>query len=130
MIRMLVLDQAGCEHDAGLHPAQDARQPDGVRGFDFEMGVAVQFDEFDRRAQQGCGLLRFGHTLRRRAVGTGFTAGTDDQVDRASKEAFLRDDPAAAELDVVGVRSKDEERRGVRRECRCRLHRNGRSGRG
>ena len=68
MIGMLVFDQARREHDAGPHAADDARQFDGVSGADFQMRVAVQFDEFNRCAQQRGGFFRLGDALLRRAV--------------------------------------------------------------
>ena len=77
---------------------------------DFQMRIAVEFDEFNRRAQQRGGFFRLGHPLRRRAVGSGFAARTNDKVRRATGAGFFGDDTAAPEFDVVGMRAKGQQR--------------------
>ena len=72
--------------------------------------IAVEFDEFDRRAQERRRLFGLGGSLRRRAVGRRFAARTDDEVSLPAGPRFLRDDAAAAEFDVVGVRAKGQQR--------------------
>ena len=93
------------------------------------MRIAVEFEEFDRRAQQGGGFFRLGSALFRRAMRTGFAAGTNDKMRLASGGGFAGNDPAATEFDVVGMRAKNEQGRKFR-EIQCRLHRIGQWHRG
>ncbi len=78
-----------------------AGQLDRVSRPDFQMSVAIQFDELNRRAEERGGFFRFCDALVRRAVRAGFAARADDEMRRAAAARFPRDHAAAAELDVV-----------------------------
>ena len=126
MIGVLILDEAGCEDKARLEAPDRTSQFDGVCGFDFEMGIAVEINELDGCTQQGRGFFRLGHPLIRRAMRSGLTAGADDEVNVPAIARFLRDDSAAGEFDVVRMRAEDQQRRHFRWGGRYRLHRSGR----
>ena len=110
---MLVFHQARRQHDAGPDAPDDPRQFDGVSGADFQVRVAVEFEKFDRGAQQRGGFFGLGGALLRRAVAAGFAARADDKMRLASGPGFLRDHAAAAEFDVVGMRAEGQQRREV-----------------
>jgi hypothetical protein len=50
MIRMLIRNQAWREDNAGTLTPQNPGKFNGVRGFDFEVSISVQFDKFQTRA--------------------------------------------------------------------------------
>ncbi len=85
---MLIFNQARRKHDAGADAPDDFRQFDGVRGADFQMRVAVEFEKFNRGAEQRGGFFCFGGALFGRAVATGFAARADDKMDRAAGAVF------------------------------------------
>ena len=91
MVGVLVFNQARREHDARPHAPENTGQFDGVSDTDFEMGVAVELDEFERRAEQRGGFFCFGGSLRGRAVGCGFAARADDKMRRAAGARLARD---------------------------------------
>ena len=112
MIGMLVFHQARRQHDRRPHAPENGRQLDGVRGTDFKMGIAVELDEFQRRAQDLRGLFCLARCAVRRAVRAGLAARADDEVRRPARRGFRSAiDAAAPEFDVVGVRAKREQRR-------------------
>ena len=80
-----------------------------------EVGVAVEFEELERRAEQRRGPLglrqsaRSGVPWRRRLA-----ARADDQVRRPPGAGLQHDDAAAAELDVVGMGAEGQQRRTLR----------------
>ena len=88
MIGMLVFDQTRREHDAGPHAPDDFCQFDGVSGANFQMRIAVQFDEFNRCAEQRGGFFCLGRALFGRAVRAGFAARTNDKMRFAAGTAF------------------------------------------
>ena len=110
MVGMLVFNQTWREHDTRTNTTNHFRQPDGVRGANFQMRVAVQFEKFDRGAEQRGGFFRFGSPLFWSSVRAGFAARTHDKMGLAAGQGFPRDDPAAAEFDVVGMRAKRQQR--------------------
>ena len=61
---------------------------DGVSGADFQMRIAVEFDKFNRGAEQRRGFFRFGDSLLRRAMSAGFAARTNDKMRLASGAGF------------------------------------------
>ena len=122
----------GASTMAGRTPADHAGQADRVRGLLLEVGVAVELDELQRtRRAARAPAWHSSQSLLRRAVGGRLAARADDQV-RPARPARVsqRDDAAAAELDVVGMRAEGQQRRRLRRGCRRRLHRSGRWCRG
>ena len=102
------------EEDARAALANDAGEGDGVGGADFEVGVAIEVEEFERCAEERGGGLGFFGALIGGAVGGGLAVGADEEVCGAAGAGFLGDDGAAAELDVVGGASWAR-RRGCRR---------------
>jgi len=80
----------------------------GVGGANFQMRIPVQFDKLNRRAKERGGFFCLGHALRRRAMSPGFAARANDKMRRATSAGFFRDDAAAPELDVVGMRAEDQ----------------------
>ena len=126
MVGVLVLDKGRREHDPGAHPPDDGGERDRVRRLRVELGVAVELDELDRRPELPRGLPRLGGALRGGAVRRGLAAGADDQVGRPARPGLLRDDAAAAELDVVGMGAERQEGRKFRKGLHSRLHRSGR----
>ncbi len=130
MVGVLVLDEAGGQHDPRPHPTDHAREPDRVGGADFQMGVAVELDELERRAEDGGGLLGLERPTLGGAVRPGLAPRADDQVRRPAASGLGDDDPAASELDVVGMGAECQERRAFRWGGRHRLHRTDRSRRG
>src|ERR1017187_5752786 len=103
MVRVLVFNQTWRKHDARSHAAKDASQFDGVSGADFEVGIAIEFDEFNRRAEERGGFFCLGHSWVGRAVSSGFAARANDKVRRASGASLPRNHPAAREFNVVGM---------------------------
>src|SRR3954447_23070132 len=101
MIRMLVLGGARGENDARPHPAQNAGQRNGMGRPDFEVGVSIEFDEFDRRAEERRSSPRFSHALLGLAVRTRFAARAPDKIRGTPNKHLLPDPPAATELDVI-----------------------------
>ena len=77
---MLVPGQARRQHDAGTHPPNDARQFDRVSGTGFEMGIAIQLNKLNRRAEEGGGFFRLRRSLLRRAVRRRFAARANDEM--------------------------------------------------
>ena len=114
MVRVLVLDEARRQHDGRPDPPEDARQLDRVGGADFQMGIAVEFEELERRTEQRGGPLGLERPLGGRAVRRRLAARADDQVRRPAGAGLPRDDAAAAEFDVVGVRAEGQQRRTLR----------------
>src|SRR4051794_36464724 len=112
MIRMLVLGEARGENDARPHPAQNAGQRNGMGRPDFEMGVSIEFDEFDRRAEERCGSPRFSHALLGLAVRPRSAARAHDKMRRPPSKRLLRDPPAATELDVIWMCAEGQHSRG------------------
>jgi len=55
-------------------------------------------------------------------VRAGFALRTHYQMRRAAEENLLRDDSAAREFKVVGVRAKSDQRQKVSLQFRCTLH--------
>src|ERR1051325_7531733 len=101
MIRMLVLDDAWGKNDARPHPAQNPGQRDRMGRPDFEVGVSVELDELDGRAEKRCCFLRFYApspwlAWRRRSA-----ARAHDKRRRPPGKVFCHDPPAATELDVI-----------------------------
>ena len=75
-------------------------------GLLLEVGVAVELDQLQRRAERpraGPALLQ---SLLRRAVAGRLAARADDHVRRAPGAGLQGDDAAAAEFDVVGMSSR------------------------
>ena len=97
----------------------------GVSNADLKADVAVEFDKLHRRAEQCRRFFRLGDPLRGRAMAGRFAARADNKVRRAAGADLPRDNAAAPELDVVGMRAKGQQRRGFTKGFRCRLHRNG-----
>ncbi len=125
MIGMLVFRETGRQDDVRPDAADDSGQANGVRAFDFQLRVAVEFSPFQRCTQQRRGIFRFCRALLGGAPGAGFAARTYDQMGASAGLGFQRDHAAAAEFDVVRVRAKRQERRRFSGGFRCRLHRNG-----
>ena len=131
MVRMLVLHEARGENDARPHPAQNAGQRDGMGRPDFEVGVAVEFEEFDRRAEERRGSPRF----RRRAapawpcVPASPREQTTKCAGRPASVSCAMTPPQPNSMSS-GCAPKASSRQGVRAGARCRLHRSVRSRRG
>ncbi len=122
MIRMLILDEARGENDARPHPAQNAGQRDGMGRPDFEVGVSIELDELDRRAEERRGSPRFSDALLGLAVRRRFAARAHDEMRRTPGKRLLHDHPAATELDVIRMCAEGQHRQSVRGVARCRLH--------
>ena len=75
------------------------------------MGVAAEVDELEGDAEEGGGLFGFGGAHGGGAVGAGFAAGADHEMNGPAGGGLKGDDPAGAEFDVVGVGTEGEERR-------------------
>ena len=103
VIGMLIVHKRRGKHDARPHAPQDAGELDGMGSADFEMGIAVEFDEFDRGAEQGRGASGFDVRLLGRAVAARFAARADDEMGGPAGARFVGDHAAAPELDVVRV---------------------------
>ena len=114
MIRVLVLDDGRRQHDGRPDPPEHARQPDRVRDADFQVGIAVELEELERRTEQRGAPLGLERPLGGRAVRRRLAPRADDQVRRPAGAGLQRDDAAAAELDVVGVGAERQERRTLR----------------
>ena len=108
MIRMLVFDQARREHDTRPHTADDARQLDCVGSPNFKVRITVQFDKLNRCPEERGGFSRLGNPLSGRAVGCGFAVRANDKVRLAASTGFFRNDPAAPEFDIVGMRAEGQ----------------------
>ena len=122
MIRMLVLGGARGENDARPHPAQNAGQRDGMGRPDFEVGVSIEFNEFDRRAEECRGSPRFSYALLGLAMRSRFAARAHDEMRRTPYKRLLRDHPAATELDVIWMCAEGQHSQGVRGGAQYRLH--------
>ena len=125
MIGMLVLGQAGREHDAGLQSRRmmaASLMAWAERGT-LQMRVAIELDKLNRRAQQCRGIFGLADSLLWRAVSSRFAARTDDKMNFAPTRRFHGDDTAAPEFNVVGMRAEHEERREFSGRVRSRLHR-------
>ena len=77
------------------------------------MEKASWYDEFDARSQQTRRLLRFAHPLRRRAIRRRFAARTNHEMNPAAAGRLPRHHAATAEFDIVRMRAKREQRRGI-----------------
>src|SRR5205814_9416116 len=119
MIRMLVLDDAWGENDARPHPAQNPGQRDGMGRPDFQVGVSVELDELDRRAEERRGSPRFCDALLRLAMRRRFAARAHNQMRRSPGKRFLHDHTAASELDFVSMCGLGEQRKTNRWVARC-----------
>src|SRR6476660_7694943 len=113
MIRMLVLDDAWDKNYARPDPAQNPGQRDGMGRPDFEVGVSVELDELDSRAEKRCGFPRFYDALLRLAMRRRFAARAHDQMRRPPGKRFLHDHPAATELDVIRMCAEGQHRQNV-----------------
>jgi len=121
MVRMLILSKTWREHDARLYAPKDSRELDRMCGPDFQMSIAVEFNKFDCRAQQGGGFFCFADALFWRAMSAGFAARANYKMRLPSGAGFARDNSAAGEFNIVRMRTEGEERREFR--IRSRLHR-------
>ena len=88
---------------------------DGVSGAKFQMGITVKFDEFNRCAQKAAAFFASAIRCFGCAMRSSFAARANDKMRFASGASFVRDDAAAAKLDVVGMRAKGQQRRNVQR---------------
>ena len=77
----------------------------------FQMCVAIKFEKFNRGPEQRGGFFCLGGPLFRCAVGAGFATRANDEMRFAPGLGFARDNAAAAEFDVVGMRAKGQQRR-------------------
>ena len=66
----------------------DSCQFDRMSGANFQMRIAVKFDEFNGCAQQPGGFFRFSDALFGRAVRSGFAARANDKMRFASGASF------------------------------------------
>lgn len=130
VIGVLILNGCGSKHDAGPDSADDSRELDRVDRFDLQMRITIQFDKLDRRAKDRRGGMGFLQSLIRRSVRARFTLGADDEMNRTTRIRLARDHTAAAELDIIRMRAKYQDRRQIMLGIRCRLHRFARSDRG
>jgi hypothetical protein len=105
----LILLQRWREKESGLRSPDDSRELDGVGRANFQVSVAVEFGKFYCRAQQCCRFFSFCGAFGGCAIGTGFTARANYQVHGPAGMGFPGDDPSTTELDVVGMRAKDEQ---------------------
>ena len=106
MIRVLVLHRSGREHDLRAHAADDRGELQGRRHARLEMRVAAEVGELDRRAQQFRRRPRLPGALRGRSVGRGLPPGAHHKEGGAARPGLAGNDPAAPELDVVGMSAK------------------------
>lgn len=109
VVGVLVGHEGGGEDEAGPVAAEETGEGEGVRGFHLEVGVAVEFEEFEGDAEEGGGALGFGGAFGGRAVGAGFAAGADDAVHGAAGAGLGGEDAAATEFQIVGVGAEGEE---------------------
>src|SRR5206468_10148166 len=84
MIRVLVLDDGRRQDDGRPDPPEYARQPDRVRGADFQVGIAVELEELERRTEQRRTSLGLEGPLGGRAIRGRLAPRADDQVRRPS----------------------------------------------
>ena len=98
-------------------------------GSHFEVGISIELDEFNRRAQQRGGFFCLRGSLYRGAMGASFAARAYHKVGRTSRAGCARNHAATSEFDVIGVGAKSQQRRMFRGRVRCRLHQSGRWGR-
>ena len=75
------------------------------------MGVTAEVDELEGGAEESGGFFRLGGAHGGGAVGAGFPAGADDEMNGPAGGGLQGDDPAGAEFDVVGMGTEGEERR-------------------
>ena len=122
---MLVLNEAWCQHRAGTNAPDNFRQLDGVGSADFQMRVAIKFEKFNRDTKDFCRTFGFGDSLRRCAIRAGFPLGTKDEMHCSPCLRFTRDDAAATEFNVVGMRAEGQQRREFSLGFQGRLHRIG-----
>ena len=73
------------------------------------MRVAIQFDKFESRTEDFCGLPGFEQTLGRRAVRAGFAARTDHKMSGAAGSRLQGNDGAATEFDVIRMRAESQQ---------------------
>ena len=133
MVGVLVAGQARGEHYPRPDPPDDRGQGQDMGRLGLEPRVPVELDILERRPEQGRGPTGLPGPHGRGAVRRRFAPRADDQVRGATRQGLARDDPAARELDVVGVRAEGEQGRraggpgpGLRACLRSRLHRIGR----
>ena len=81
-----------------------------------EVRVAAEIDELDGGAEDRSGFFSLLRAFGGRAVCAGFAARADDEMGGVAGLGFARDDAAATELDVVGVRAEGEKRGGLVRQ--------------
>ena len=107
MVGVLVLDRRRGQDDGRTQPPDHAGQADRVGGLLLEVGVAVELDELQRRAEHA---PRPGSASSVRSSGVPWVADSPrEQTTRcAGRPARVSsgDDAAAAELDVVGMSSR------------------------
>ena len=126
MVRVLVLDEARRQDDRRPDPPEHARQPDRVRGADFQVRIAVQLDEFERRAEQRGSPLGLGVPLGGRAVRRRLAPRADNQVRRPAGAVSSATTPPQPNSMSSGWAPKARSGAAFRRVVRCRLHRPGR----
>ncbi len=115
MVGMLILLGGRREHESRTQAAKHGGEPDGVGGFDFEVGVAVELEEFDGGTEMFCGGLGFLRALGRRAVGARLATRADHEVHGPAGTGLAHDDATAAKFDVVGMGAEGDKRRAFRR---------------
>ncbi len=109
VIGMLIFNRTRGKHCAWTNAADNFRQFSRVSSAKLQMSIPVEFDEFNRCAQQLSGFFRFSYSLSGCAVSSSFTARTNDKMHLASGLRFAGDDAAAAKFNVVGVRAKSQQ---------------------
>jgi hypothetical protein len=106
MIRVLILYVAWREHSHRPRAANNVGQLNCMGGANFQMRVAVKFDELNRGTKQSRRFHRFSGALFGCAFAGRVAQRTDNTVSRASGANFLGNHSAAAKLDVIGMRAE------------------------
>ena len=114
VIGMLIFNRTWGQHRAWTNTADNSRYLNGVSETEFQMGITVKFDEFNRCTQQASGFFRFSYSFSGCAMRSGFAARTNDKMHFASRMRFARDDAAAAKFNVVGMGAEGQQWRKFR----------------
>jgi hypothetical protein len=113
VIGVLVFHQTWRQQDLRLHAPQYGGQSNRMRGAQLQVGISVELNYFNRRAEYFGSSLCFAYSFLRRAVSRRFSTRTDNEVCRMPGASCLRDNAPASEFNIIGMRAKRQERRSI-----------------